>query len=87
VKSLGGGVVEAAPKQDVVVVWLPKSQKATPADFARGEPSDDLDTAIVRARESLARQAGMLPWIRCDKKFVLSPEDVFAAYAQIKERR
>ncbi len=79
-------MAEAGPKQDVVVVWLPKSQKATPADFARGEPCGDLDTAIVQARESVARRAGMLPWIRCDKKFVLSPEDIFAAYAQIKER-
>lgn len=78
-------MVDATPERDVVLVWLPRGSKATPEDFARGEPWVELDHAIVHAREAVRRD-GMLPWIRCDKKFVLSPEDIFAAYAQVKER-
>jgi hypothetical protein len=78
-------MVDAAPQRDVVLVWLPIGSKATAEDFARGELWVGLDDAIVHAREAVRRDE-MLPWIRCDKKFVLSPEDIFAAYAQLKER-
>jgi hypothetical protein len=77
-------VAEAGPKRDVVLVWLASGIKATLADFARGESCADLDSAIVRARDFMP--SGMLPWICCDKKFVLSPEDVFMAYNQLKEK-
>ncbi len=74
---------EAIHIRDVVLVWLPKGSKPTDEDYAKGEPWHHLDNAIVHARES-ERQDGKLPWIRCDKKFVLSPDDIIAAYPAVK---
>ena len=72
-------MTEAISVRDVVLVWIPKECKPADEDFAKSEPWHDLDNAIVHAWES-ARQDGRLPWIRCDKEFVLSPADIIAAY-------
>jgi hypothetical protein len=77
-------VSDSVPERDVVLVWVPSGRKPTEAEYAKGEPWADLNKAIVHAGE-IQRQDGMTPWIRYDKKFVFSPEDVFAAYAQLKE--
>jgi hypothetical protein len=69
----------------VVIVWLPKGKKPGTGAFDGGERWTDLDAAIVHAREK--GRHDMDAWIRCDGKFVLSPEDVAAAYGQLKERR
>jgi hypothetical protein len=37
----------------------------------------------VHAGETVRRD-GKRPWIRCDKKFVLSPDDIVAAYPGVK---
>ena len=71
------------PKRDVVLIWLPSGRKARLSDFAQGEFFNDLESAISRAMNAVPRE--MLPWVCCDKKFVLSPEDIFAAHAQFKE--
>jgi len=71
--------------RDVVLVWLPKGTKATGADFAKGEQFHAFDDAVIHARET-AREDGRVPWIRCDQKFVLSPEDIAAAYPDVKRR-
>ena len=76
-------MTEAIYVRDVVLVWIPNGSKPVDEDFAKGEPWHDLDNAIVHARESV-RQDGRLPWIRCDKKFVLSPDDIIAAYPEVK---
>jgi len=76
-------MTEAIYVRDVVLVWIPNGSKPADEDFAKGEPWHDLDSAIVHARESV-RQDGRLPWIRCDKKFVLSPDDIIAAYPEVK---
>ena len=78
-------MTEALHNRDVVLVWLPKGSKPADEDFAKGEQWHELDNAIVHARESV-RQDGRLPWIRCDKKFVLSPDDIIAAYPAVKEK-
>jgi len=78
-------MTEAINNRDVVLAWLSKGRVATGEDFAMGEQWHDLDNAIIHARES-ARQDGRLPWIRCDKKFVLSPDDIVAAYPDVKGR-
>ena len=78
-------VTRTGSERDVVLVWLPTGSKATDAEFETGERWLDLDNAIIHARE--ARREGMEAWIRCDRKFVLSPEDVVAAYAQSKLKR
>ena len=75
-----------APERDVVIVWLPKGSKPGAGAFDGGERWTDLDAAIVHVREG-GRRADMDAWIRCDGKFVLSPEDIVAAYAQCKPRR
>lgn len=76
----------AEAERDVVIVWLPSGRTATDEDFEKGEPWPDFDGAIIHAREA-ARQDGRVAWIRCDKKFVLSPEDIAAAYPDVKGQR
>jgi hypothetical protein len=76
----------ATPKQDVVLVWLPKGTKATSEDFAKGEAWSELEGAIIHARET-PRQDRQVPWIRCEQKFVLSPDDIIAAYGSMKDGR
>ncbi len=78
-------MTETTPKRDIVLVWLPKGAKATGDDFAKADPWPDLDAAIIHARET-ERPDRRVPWIRCDKKFVLSPEDIIAAYGDVKHR-
>jgi len=73
----------AANVRDVVLVWLPSGSRATGEKFAEGEKWPTLDDAIIHAGETV-RQDGKQPWIRCDKKFVLSPDDIVAAYADVK---
>jgi len=76
-------LAEAGPKRDIVLIWLPSGRRARLSDFAQGESFDDLEGAVTRALDAMPR--GMLPWVRCDKKFVLSPEDISMAHAQFKE--
>ena len=76
-------MAEAKSKQDVVLTWLPSGRKAKLADFAQGEAFGDLASALTRAVE--AKPKGTLPWICCDKKFVMAPEDISMAHAQLKE--
>lgn len=71
------------PKQDVVLVWVPKGTKAAGEDFANGEAWSDLEAAIIHAHEA-KRQDRRVPWIRCEQKFVLSPDDIVAAYGSLK---
>ncbi len=73
----------ATPKRDVELVWLPKGAKATGNDFAKGEPWPALEDAIIHARETV-RADRSVAWIRCDKKFILSPEDIINAYGDVK---
>jgi hypothetical protein len=75
----------AGTERDVVIVWVGKGSKPGPGAFDGGERWGDLDAAVVHAREQ--GRPGMDAWIRIDGKFVLSPEDVAAAYAQCKEKR
>jgi hypothetical protein len=74
------------PKQDVVLIWLPKGAKATGADFAKGEAWSELEAAIIHAHEA-RRPDQQVPWIRCEQKFVLSPDDIVAAYGSMKDNR
>jgi hypothetical protein len=74
-----------AEDRDVVLVWLPKGSKATGEDFEAGEAWQEFDGAIIHAHE-MVRPDGRVPWIRCDKKFVLSPEDIIAAYPDVKRK-
>ena len=76
-------MTEAVHNRDVVLVWLPKGSEPTDEDYAKGEPWHDLDNAIIHAWESV-RQDGKVPWIRCDQKFVLPPDDIAAAYPDVK---
>jgi len=79
-------MTEPTSKRDVVLVWLPKGAKATGEDFATGEPWPELEAAIIHAHE--ARRADrQVPWIRCEQKFVLSPDDIVAAYGSMKDSR
>jgi hypothetical protein len=78
-------VAEAGrPKRDVALIWLPKGRKARLSDFVQAETFDDLESAVTSAMEATPSR-GMLPWACCDKKFVLSPEDISMAHAQFKE--
>ena len=70
--------------RDVELVWLPNGSKATGADFSAGEQWETLDDAILHAGETVRRD-GKRPWIRCYKKFVLSPDDIVAAYPGVKD--
>jgi hypothetical protein len=79
------GVAEAGPERDVVLIWLPSGRKGRLSDFTQGETFDDLESAVTRAMGATSSR-GMLPWVCCDKKFVLSPEDISMAHAQFKER-
>ena len=76
-------LAEAGPKRDVVLIWLPSGRKAKLSDFAQGEPFGDLECAVARAMGAAVH--GMLPWVCCDKKFVLSPEDISMAHVQFRE--
>lgn len=78
-------MTDANNNRDVVLIWLPKGSKATGADFANGEQWNAFDDAVVHARETV-RKDGHVAWIRCDQKFVLSPEDIAAAYPDVKRR-
>ncbi len=78
-------MTETTSKRDVVLVWLPKGAKATGEDFAQGDPWPELEAAIIHAKEAV-RQDRLVPWIRCDKKFVLTPNDIIAAYDDVKHR-
>jgi len=78
-------MTQTTPKRDVVLVWLPRGAKATGDDFAKGEPWPELDDAIIHARETV-REDRCVAWIRCDKKFVLSPDDIVNAYGDVKRR-
>ena len=73
---------EASPKRDIKLIWLPNGRKARLSDFAQGEAFNDLETAVARGLENMPQ--GALPWICCDKKFVLSPEDVSMAHTEFK---
>jgi hypothetical protein len=75
-------VSQARPKREIALIWLPSGRKAKLADFAQGETFDDLEIAVVRALDAMPK--GTLPWICCDKKFVLSPEDISMAHSQFK---
>jgi len=52
-------------------------------NFAEGENWPTLDEAIINARETVRRD-GKQAWIQCDKKFVLSPDYIVAAYPDVK---
>jgi hypothetical protein len=54
----------------------------TTKQFAQTETFDDLEIAVARALNAMPK--GTLPWICCDKKFVLSPEDISMANTQFK---
>ena len=73
---------EAGPKRDIKLIWLPSGRKARLTDFDQGEVFNDLETAVADALENVLQ--GALPWICCDKKFVLSPEDISMAHTQFK---
>ena len=51
-------------------------------DFTQSETFDDLEIAVARALDAMPK--GTFPWICCDKKFVLSPEDISMAHTQFK---
>ena len=74
---------EAGPERDIRLIWLPSGRKAKLTNFAQGEAFDDLETAVTRALAVMPK--GTLPWICCDKKFVLSPEDISMAHTQFRE--
>jgi hypothetical protein len=74
---------ENAPRRDIALIWLPAGRKARLSDFAQSQSFDDLEMAIGHALQ--AAPQGQHPWICCDKKFVLSPEDISMAHAQFKE--
>jgi hypothetical protein len=70
----------------VELVWLPGGRQAKGADFADGEKWPTFDAAVLHAGEA-KRPDGKRPWIRCDGKFILSPEDIAAAYPDVKGTR
>jgi hypothetical protein len=78
-------MTQTTPKRDIELVWLPKGAKASGDDFAKGEPWPTLEDAIIHARETV-RADRHVAWIRCDKKFLLSPEDIVNAYGDVKRR-
>ena len=78
-------MAEAGPKRHVVLIWLPSGRKARLSDFTQGESFGDLESAVTRAMDAHPSR-GMLPWVCCYKKFILSPEDISMAHAQFKER-
>jgi hypothetical protein len=70
------------PKRHIALIWLPKGRKAKLPDFVQGEVFGDLETAVARALNDMPKDT--LPWICCDKKFVLSPDDISMAHRQFK---
>lgn len=56
---------------------------ANPVVNEAAELFGDLETAISHAVRTIL--PGTQPWICCDKKFVLSPEDISRAHAQFRE--
>jgi hypothetical protein len=56
---------------------------ANPVVNEAAELFGDLETAISHAVRTTPR--GIQPWICCDKKFVLSPEDILRAHTQFRE--
>jgi hypothetical protein len=76
-------LAETGPKRHIAVIWLPRGRKAKLSDFAQGQSFNDLESAVAHALGAMPE--GMQPWVCCDKKFVLSPEDVSMAHAQFKE--
>jgi hypothetical protein len=77
------GVAPTKPKRDVVLIWLASGTKAKLADFAGGAAFDDLESAIMRAAQATPK--GMSPWICCEKKFVMGPDDIAMAFGQMRE--
>jgi hypothetical protein len=75
-------VPEAGPKRYIALIWLPSGRRAKLPDFAQGEVFTNLESAVTRALDAMPK--GTLPWICCDKKFVLSPEDISMAHTQFK---
>ena len=65
-----------------MLIWLPSGRKAKLSDFAQGETFNDLESAVIHAMNAVPR--GVLASVCCDKKFVLSPEDISMAHAQFK---
>ena len=41
---------------------------------------------VPDASRETVRADRLMPWIRCDGKFVLSPDDIVAAYTDVKQR-
>ena len=76
-------MAEAKSKRDIVLIWLSPGQKAKLADFAQGATFNDLESAVIRAAQATPK--GMLPWICCDKKFVMGPDDISMAFGQMRE--
>ena len=67
----------------VELVWLPPGRQAKGDDFAAGETWPTFDAAVLHAGAS-KHPDGKRAWIRCDKKFILSPDDIAAAYPDVK---
>ena len=65
-----------------MLIWLPVRRRPRLSDFSKGELFTELESAVAQAVET--RPRGMSPWICCDNKFVLSPDDIAEADAQFK---
>jgi len=76
-------VSKEGPKRDIRLIWLPSGRKARLTDFAQGEAFDNLETAVMRALAT--RPKGTLPWICCDKQYVLSVADISMAHTQFRQ--
>jgi len=74
-------VAETRPQRDVMLIWLPSGSKATLADFAQGARFDDVESAVIFAAK--APPNGMLPWVCCERQFVMNPEDIVLAFGQM----
>ena len=76
-------MAEATSKREIKLIWLPNGRKAKLADFAAGADFDELESAVVRAAQ--ATPQGTQPWICCDGKFVMGPEDIAMAFGQLRQ--
>jgi hypothetical protein len=76
-------VAEVKPKRDVVLIFLASGTKAKLPDFEKGSAFDDLESAIMRAAQATPK--GMSPWICCEKKFVMGPDDIAMAFSQMRD--
>ena len=76
-------MAEAGPEERHSADLAPEREESELSDLTQGESFNDLEGAVTRALDAMPR--GMLPWVCCDKKFVLSPEDISTAHAQFKE--